>query len=173
MSPTVNCHFHVFNKPRDAHFMTLRMRNCAYCNSPTSASKSSWSLFSMGSCLMSNLSIPFVRLCSSVICYFSITLFSTFFILFFKISLCAEAHLESSQTSTGLIIWSFPFRAEFLRPFSVTVSEAAVRSCSIIKFAKLCNIHRKAPVTESLYDAIFSSYWKTKSKSKTQICEHI
>ena len=64
-------------------------------------------------------------------------MFSTFFILFFKISLCAETHLEASQTSTWLIIRSFPFQAEFLRLFSVRVSEAAVRRCSIIKIAKL------------------------------------
>ena len=52
-------------------------------------------------------------------------------------SLCAETHLEATQTSTWLIIRSFPFQSEFLRLFSVRVSEAAVRRCSIIKFAKL------------------------------------
>ena len=76
-------------------------------------------------------------------------MFSTFFILFIKISLYAEAHLEPSETSTGLIIWSLPFRAEFLRLFSVTVSEAAVRRCSIKKFAKFCKTHKKTPVRES------------------------
>ena len=108
-----------------------------------------------------------------VIYHFSITLFSTFFILFFKVSLCAGAHLELIRTSTGLIIWSFPLRADFLRLFSVSVSEAAFRRCSMIKFAKLYKIHRKTPVTESLFDAIFSSYWKTKSRSKTQLCKQI
>ena len=98
-------------------------------------------------------------------------MFSTFFILFFKVSLCAGAHLELIRTSTGLIIWSFPLRADFLRLFSV--SEAAFRRCSMIKFAKLYKIHRKTPVTESLFDAIFSSYWKTKSRSKTQLCKQI
>ena len=100
-------------------------------------------------------------------------MFSTFFILFFKVSLCAGAHLELIRTSTGLIIWSFPLRADFLRLFSVSVSEAAFRRCSMIKFAKLYKIHRKTPVTESLFDAIFSSYWKTKSRSKTQLCKQI
>ena len=100
---------------------------------------------------------------------FSIALFSTLFILFFKIlSLCADAHLEPSKTSIwpimwifqaraenfnfvkrvekkiiqkqiskNDIIWSFSFRAEhfspraeFLRLFSVWVSQAAVRRCS-------------------------------------------
>ena len=124
-----------------------------------------------GSEIHKNLSIPFMRLCNPVIWHFSVTLFSTFFILFFKISLCAEARLEPIQTSTGLIIWSFPFQAEFLRLFSVIVSETAVRKFSIIKFAKYSKILRKKPVTESLFDAMFSSYWKTKSKSKTQICK--
>ena len=100
-------------------------------------------------------------------------MFSTFFILFFKVSLCAGAHLELIRTSTGLIIWSFPLRADFLRLFSVSVSEAAFRRCSMIKFAKLYKIHRKTPVTESLFDAIFSSYWNTKSRSKTQLCKQI
>ena len=57
-----------------------------------------------------------------------------------------------------LIIRNFPFQAKFLRLFSATVSEAAVRRCSIIKFAKLCKIHSKTPERESLFDAIFSSY---------------
>ena len=65
--------------------------------------------------------ILFAGLCNPVIQHFSIALFSTFFILLFKISLFADYHLEPSQTSSELIIWSFPFRAEFPRMFSVTV----------------------------------------------------
>ena len=116
-----------------------------------------------------NLSIPFMRLCNPVIWHFSMTLFSTFFILFFKISLCAEAHLEPSRTYIEFSISGLNFSGLF----SVTVSEAAIRSCSIIMFAKLCKVHRKIPLAESLYDAVFSSYWKTKSESKTQICKQI
>ena len=71
----------------------------------------------------------------------------------------SEAQLEPRQISARLIIWSFPFRTEFLRLFWVTVSEAAVRKCSLKKFAKLCKIHRKTPETESLFSTIFSSYW--------------
>ena len=77
----------------------------------------------------------------------------------FNISLCAEPHLEPSQTSAGQIVWRFSFQAEFPSLFSVTVSEAAVRSCPIKKVEKFCKIQRKTPVLES---AIFSSCWTTK-----------
>ena len=72
--------------------------------------------------------------------------------------LSADAHLEPSQTSTRMIIWSFRFRAEFPKLFSLTVSEVAVQGCSIKQFAKFYKIHRKTRVTEFLFDAIFSSY---------------
>ena len=103
--------------------------------------------------------IRFVRLCNLDIYHFNIALFSTFFIPFFKMLLCAVTHLEPSQTSTRCFIWSFPIRTEFPGLFSVTVSEPAVQICSIKKFAKFCKIYRKTPVTES-------SYWNIKSKSK-------
>ena len=92
---------------------------------------------------------------------FNIALFLTLSILLFKIlRLCAEAYLEPSEISKGLIIWifqaraenfnlvkrvgkkndiiwSFSFRAvhfspraEFPRLFLVPVSAAAVRRCS-------------------------------------------
>ena len=88
--------------------------------------------------------------------------FQHFFILFFKIHPCADTLLEPCQTSRGTIIWSFPFRAEFPRLFSVTASEAAVRRCTIKIFAKSIGKH----LWQSLFDAIFLSYWNTKSKQR-------
>ena len=67
-----------------------------------------------GSEIDKNLLIPFVRL-SLQFSHLTFQHRLTFSILVFKISLCAEPHLEPSQTSTRLIIWSFLFRAEFLR----------------------------------------------------------
>ena len=55
----------------------------------------------------------FVTLSFNIDILFSIALFSTLFILFFKIlSLCTEAYIEPSQTSKGLIIWIFSAQAE-------------------------------------------------------------
>ena len=50
------------------------------------------------------------------------------------------------------------FRVEIPRLSSVAILEAAFRRCSIKKFTKFCKIHRKMPVLESLFDAIFSTY---------------
>ena len=103
----------------------------------------------------------FVTLPFNIDILFNIALFLRLFILLFKIlRLCAEAYLEPSQISKGLIIWifqaraenfnlvkrvgkkkwyymeffisggTFSPRAEFPRLFSVPVSEAAVRRCS-------------------------------------------
>ena len=89
--------------------------------------------------------------------------FQHFFILFFKIRPCADTLLEPCQTSRGTIIWSFPFRAEFPRLFSVTASEAAVRRCTIKFF---CKIHRKTLVTVSFWCNFFELL---KYKKKTKI----
>ena len=72
--------------------------------------------------------------------------------------LFADVHLEPSQTSTRMIIWSSPFQAELSGLFSATVSEADVQRCSVKKFANFCKIHRKIHVAVSLFDAIFSSH---------------
>ena len=72
---------------------------------------------SYGSEIYKIFPIPFVRLCSLVITHFSIALFSTFFLLLIKIRLCADAHLEPSQTTTTMIIWSFPFLRCFQQQF--------------------------------------------------------
>ena len=95
--------------------------------------------------------------------------FQHFSSYFFKISLCAEAHLETIQTSAELTIWRFSFRADFPRLFSVTLSEAAVRRCSVKKFAKFCKIHTKTPVSEvSFWYNFFEllKYKKVRTKHK-------
>ena len=84
----------------------------------------------------------------------------------FQINLCGEPYVESSQTSTRLIIWSFPFWAEFPGLSTVTVLEAAVWRCYIKKFAKFCKIQRKTLFSESLFDAVFWVIEVYKSKTK-------
>ena len=125
----------------------------------------------------------FVTLPFNIDILFNIALFLTLSILLFKIlRLCAEAYLEPSEISKGLIIWifqaraenfnlvkrvgkkndiiwSFSFRAvhfspraEFPKLFLVPVSEAAVGRCSRKKvFLKVLKIHRKTPMSESLF----------------------
>ena len=93
-----------------------------------------------------------MRLCIHLT-FLHLFVFNIFHPIFQNKSLCRGPF--RTQTSTGLIISSFPFRAEFRRLLSVTVSEAALRRCSIIKFTKICKVQRKTPVTESLFDTIF------------------
>ena len=99
------------------------------------------------------------------------------YILYYKISLCAEAPLEPSQTSTGLIIWRCSVCAEFPRLFSVTFSEAAFWRCCIKKLAKFCKIHRKTFTGKQENSLFLMQFLRVieiqKSKSKKNISKRI
>ena len=132
----------VFKKPWNAHFMTLKMHNCwTFANSTCETLQSSHLTFKHR--LVFNIFHPIFQ---------NTALFRRPFKT--QSNIYDDNYVEFSIPSwISWVVLSNSFRSSRREVFNK-------------KYAKLCKTRRKTPVTKFLFDAVFSSYWNTKSKSK-------